>query len=333
MEEQEARKLLVECGNELLDRGLVARTWGNISCRIDDGHMLITPSGLDYRKMTTGDIVKMDIVTMEWQGAHKPSSEKGVHAAAYQVYANAGFVIHTHQEYATALGIAGADKMDISAQENKMLGGTAVAAYGLSGTKKLSKAVKSGFSSGAEVVFMVHHGVVIVGSSKDETIEKALLLDRICRRNCKAELKTETADGSFDKEKTLSVLRSVYPFSALAQTPAVLRASYENRPVYAQVDDMAQMIGRVMPVSSGRDAKEIIEALEKSNVVLVKGAGAAVRAENADDCEALQILAEKAALCHLHTEALHVEKKCRIGYFDAALQHYIYVKKYSKQKK
>ena len=36
MEEQEARVLLTECGNELLDRKLVVRTWGNISCRIDE---------------------------------------------------------------------------------------------------------------------------------------------------------------------------------------------------------------------------------------------------------------------------------------------------------
>ena len=31
--EQEARKLVVEAGRRLLERGLVARTWGNISAR------------------------------------------------------------------------------------------------------------------------------------------------------------------------------------------------------------------------------------------------------------------------------------------------------------
>lgn len=86
MEEKIARELICDTGRELLKTGLVARTWGNVSCRLDKSSFLITPSGLDYLKTMPEDIVYVDLSTMEWEGKHKPSSEKGVHAAAYELF-------------------------------------------------------------------------------------------------------------------------------------------------------------------------------------------------------------------------------------------------------
>ena len=56
MNNRNERKLLVETGRELLEKNIVARTWGNTSCRVDDEHCLITPSGLDYMQTTEEDI-------------------------------------------------------------------------------------------------------------------------------------------------------------------------------------------------------------------------------------------------------------------------------------
>ena len=54
MEEQMARRLVAAEGKKLQQAGLVARTWGNISCRIDENHFVITPSGLDYETLDGG---------------------------------------------------------------------------------------------------------------------------------------------------------------------------------------------------------------------------------------------------------------------------------------
>ena len=332
MEEKYARELLVECGNEMLDKGLVARTWGNISCRADKTHMLITPSGLDYRSMGPEDIVLVDINTLEWKGIHKPSSEKGVHAAAYRIDPDTEFVIHTHQEYATALGLAGADSMDISDTEKIELGKTAVASYGLSGTKKLTTNVTKQYETGAKTVFLVHHGVVIAGAAKDETIRRALLLDSICRRNCRVDITAAPVADRDRAQKIINAVKSRFPCSAAVLTPAAVLAALEKKPVYAQVDDMAQMIGKLIPVSVSDKAEDIISVLEKNDAVLVPGIGAVVKSDSEDDCEALQILTEKAALCHLHTAAMNREKECRLGTVDVALQHLVYTKKYARQK-
>ena len=52
----ELRKQVVDTGLLLLEKKLVARTWGNVSARVDSTHFLITPSGLSYTKTTPEDL-------------------------------------------------------------------------------------------------------------------------------------------------------------------------------------------------------------------------------------------------------------------------------------
>ncbi|NMA66134.1 MAG: class II aldolase/adducin family protein [Clostridiaceae bacterium] len=329
MEESRARKLLVDTGKKLLETGLVARTWGNISCRVDEDNIVITPSGLDYTKTKEEDIVKMNLSTGEWAGIHKPSGEKRIHIAAYQVFPDVNFVIHTHQTYASAIGLAGFENLDITCDEWNKLGGVMRASYGLPGTNKLTKAVKEVLKAGARVVFMANHGVLICGSSQEETLEKAMVLEGICKRNIKGNFEVENQDNSVKAEELLRTIKEKFKHAALVKTPAVLACAARGTPIYAQLDDMAQMIGRKIPVVSGK-AEEIFKTLEKVNAVLVTGIGAFVRSETGDDTTALTILVDKAAVCCIHTAACNV--KGRIGIIDAALMKYVYKMKYSKQK-
>lgn len=329
MEESKARKQLVDTGRELLKRGLVARTWGNVSCRLDEDSFVITPSGLDYTKTGEEDIVKMNLATGEWQGIHKPSGERRVHIAAYQVFPEVNFVIHTHQTYATALGLAGFPHLDITEEEKKTLGGIMLADYGLPGMKKLTNAVKAALQTGAKVVLMIHHGVLICGDTQEETMNKAILLEEICKRNIKGSFEVTQGTRAKEAEALIGAVREKFQYAALVQTPAALACANLGIPIYAQVDDMAQMIGRKISVVSGETVK-ITHALEKVNTVLVPGVGAVVRSESADDTTALELLVDKAAVCSIHASAS--KEKARIGLIDAALMKLVYQKKYSKQK-
>jgi len=327
MEESRARKLLIETGRKLLETGLVARTWGNISCRLDKDNIVITPSGLDYMKIREEDIVKMNIATGKWQGIRKPSGEKRVHIAAYQVFSDVNFVIHTHQTYASALGLAGFENLDITKEEKETLGGIMLADYGLPGTKKLTNAVKSALKTGAKVALMKSHGVLICGSSQEETMNKAILLEDVCKRNIKGIFEEAQEITPEKTEKLLNAVKGKFRYVASVQTPAVLVCANRKIPIYAQVDDMAQMIGRKIPVVSDN---EVIHALENVCAVLVPGIGALVRAESEDDAKALELLVDKAAVCSIHTAAFGVKE--RIGVVDAALMRLVYKMKYSKQK-
>lgn len=329
MEESMARELICGTGRELLKTGLVARTWGNVSCRLDKEHFLITPSGLDYLKTTPEDIACVELGTMKWEGRRKPSSEKGVHAAAYELFPEVGFVIHTHQNCASALGLAGFESMDITQAEKAALGGVAKAEYGLPGMKKLKNAVRAAMQTGAHTVFMVNHGVVVCGADKKQAMERAQLLEEICRRNlCIG----SAAPKRLAEAKTAALMAAVrreIPTAELSGGDYAVMWANKRRTLHAQLDDMAQMLGSHVYCVRARPGK-IVRALKARDAVFVKGVGAVVTAEDPDDREALRLLTEKSALCALHTAGLGSGVKLNTA--DTALMRFVYKKKYSKKK-
>ncbi len=187
MDEPEARQAVAEAGRFLLREALVARTWGNVSCRVDEHHFAITPSGMGYENMTADDVVVYNMKDETWRGTRKPSSEKGVHTAAYQQFPEAGFVVHTHQTYASAIGLAGFEALSPTKEESIALGGVALAKYGLPGTKKLRANVADALSTGSHCILMAQHGALIVGTSQSDACARAKLLEVVCQRACKGQ--------------------------------------------------------------------------------------------------------------------------------------------------
>lgn len=325
MKENIARKTIVETGIELVENGLVARTWGNVSCRLDDKEMMISPSGLDYLSTTEEDIAKVNIETGEWTGKRKPSGERKVHLAAYQTFPEVEFVIHTHQDFASALSISGFDKLDISEEEKQILGGIALADYGLPGTKKLTSAVRSCFESGHHTVLMEKHGVVVCGTSKEEAMQRVDLLETICKRNIKANITKTEPDKKVD---LLAQIQKNHPKAAMISSPYILSWAETEKPIIAQLDDMAQMIGRKIPVVN--DLTKAQQILQKHNAVIIKGYGAIVNAEDEGDVKALKLLVNKSALSALNTAGNN--EKATIPLWEVWLMNFVYKKKYSKQR-
>lgn len=332
MNEIEAKSLVARFGRMLLTEGLVARTWGNMSCRIDENRMAITPSGLSYEIMTADDVVCLNMSSGEWEGRLPPSSEKGVHIAAYRGLDDAEFVIHTHQVYASAIGLTGIEGLSLSTEEESTLGGIAVADYGLPGTKKLAQNVAQALRGGAHVVLLARHGAVIVGKNHEQTFQRARLLEAVCRRACMGQpADDQCADKLlFNKELSESLMKSVkdkYEHVAYTSAPPVLACAEGGKTIRAQLDDMAQMIGPRLPIVMP-DEKAIIDALEKKEAVLVPGVGAICRTSTDEDSAAMCLLTEKACISWLHTQAMGINK--HLSWFDTRLMRSIYLKKYSK---
>lgn len=181
MTEQEAKERVIIAGKKLVESGLIARTWGNVSCRIDEYHFAITPSGRDYMSLTPDQIVTVAIADCSYAGNVKPSSEKGIHADVYKNKPDVNFVIHTHQENASVISALGLDKIQIG-NRYPLLGEEIIcASYGLPGTKKLlrgvSEAIKYAKGNG---VIMKHHGAVCFGKDDEEAFRAASDLEAAC---------------------------------------------------------------------------------------------------------------------------------------------------------
>lgn len=179
-----AKQLVIEAGERLVETGLIARTWGNVSCRVDDKSFVITPSGKPYIGLKPEDIVQVSIEDLEYTGNVKPSSEKGVHAEVYKAHSDAGFVIHTHQKLASAISVLGLKELKITDEESKKVIGDKIAfgVYGLPGTKKLKNGVTQALESGnSKAIILPHHGAVCFGKDSEEAFLCATTLENVSR--------------------------------------------------------------------------------------------------------------------------------------------------------
>lgn len=303
MELAEAKQLVADTGRELLAKGLVARTWGNISVRVDDTHFAISPSGLGYERMQKEDVPILNREDGTWEGNRKPSSEYKVHAAAFACFDDVNFVIHTHQDYATIVGLVGVDALEMTQEEQALLGKVCVAEYGLPGTDKLKENVADAYKKGSKVVLMLHHGAVILGADKEDAMHKAEVLEAVCKR-------------TIEKKCTADMNRALLEVA-------------EQKNFRPQLDDIAQMVGCVIRVVEDDEAK-IAKALSKADAVIVKGRGVVTGDVDPDDREALIMLLGKSAVAKLYTQACG--EKASLSLLDCTLMRLVYVHKYSKKK-
>ncbi|EKC55503.1 class II aldolase/adducin family protein, partial [human gut metagenome] len=187
MDIMEAKQLVIKAGIEVVEYGLIARTWGNISCRVDDKRFVITPSGRPYETLTPDEIVVVNIDDCSYEGDIKPSSEKGIHAEAYRLRPEVNFVIHTHQMQASVISALGMDINEVEPASAEIVGDNVpIAAYGLPGTGKLRKGVVEAIKrSDSKAVIMAHHGALCMGKDYDEAFKVAAELEKICETTVK----------------------------------------------------------------------------------------------------------------------------------------------------
>ena len=184
MDIMQAKETVIRAGHELIAAGLIARTWGNISCRISDTQFVITPSGRAYETLTPEEIVLVNIEDLEYEGEIKPSSEKGIHAACYKLRPEVNFVIHTHQVNASIVSALGMDINNVEGENAQVVGtNLPIASYGLPGTKKLRKGVIDAITrSDAKAAVMAHHGAVCMGVDYDDAFNVAQKVEDICEQ-------------------------------------------------------------------------------------------------------------------------------------------------------
>jgi L-ribulose-5-phosphate 4-epimerase len=100
---QTLREQVLEANLELVRRGLVLFTFGNVS-GIDRGEGLVAikPSGVPYENLTAADIVISNLEGEIVDGQLRPSSDLPTHVELYKHFPTIGGVAHTHSEFATA---------------------------------------------------------------------------------------------------------------------------------------------------------------------------------------------------------------------------------------
>lgn len=212
MTEQELRKIVKDAGVRLLKENLVQGTWGNISVRIDENKMLVTPSGMDYIRMTEDDLVVVDINTLEYESNVKPTSEKKIHAAIYRQRPDIGAVIHSHPSYCCSVASARRD-MPVTDEEVKMLvGGEKVRMgdYGLSSTKTLTKATIAALGTDMNACFMANHGMMACGKDMEDAFAVCRAMEEGSKKFIEAECAKRLGKDEFEEGDLERLFRQKY---------------------------------------------------------------------------------------------------------------------------
>ncbi len=181
-----ARQSVIRAGMRLVEKGLIARTWGNVSCRLNENEFVITPKGRTYESLAPGDIVRVSVSDCSYDGGIEPSSETGFHADIYRLRPEVSFIIHTHQPWASAVSTL---NMDIETakveKEAAAVLGEKVAAvpYGFPGSGELRQNVAQTLAGGSgKAYLMVSHGALFLGENSEEVFRIAESLEQLSLR-------------------------------------------------------------------------------------------------------------------------------------------------------
>lgn len=104
------REQVLLANREIARRGLAPHTFGNASGVDRSGRqplMVIKPSGVDYDRLTTADLVVTDLEGKIVEGSLRPSSDLDTHTLLYREFPQIGGIVHTHSEFATSWAQSG----------------------------------------------------------------------------------------------------------------------------------------------------------------------------------------------------------------------------------
>jgi len=154
-----------------LDRyGLIALSGGNVSARMPSGEILLTPSGMIYEDMIPSDILVADINGKILEGSRRPSVDTAALLYIYQKMPRVQAVIHTHQPYATAVGLV-SDKLPcvVTTLANAAKGSVKVCPF--SSAASIQMGIETVDNIGDKLaVILKNHGLMAVGKDLKEAL-------------------------------------------------------------------------------------------------------------------------------------------------------------------
>lgn len=164
---------VIAASRGLLAHRLATGTAGNVSERLDAGHVLVTPSAVPYDDLTPDDLVVLDGAGTVVAGRRTPTSEWALHLALYRRFPEIGAVLHSHPPYASAFAAA---RRPIPAVIDELVlyvgGDVPCAAYAPSGSAELGELAADVLGDVGSAL-LANHGMVTVAADALSALHQA----------------------------------------------------------------------------------------------------------------------------------------------------------------
>lgn len=178
---EQQKKGVIKAGMTLDRYGLIALSGGNVSARMDDGNILITPSGMIYEDMVVDDVIVMTTDGKIIEGTRKPSSDTEGILYIFRERPDVMAVIHTHQPYATAISLIQDEfRADLTTLGNAAAGNVNVAPYAPPGSLAMGEDTVK-YIGDSLALILAHHGVMTIGNSIKQALYAAVYLEETAK--------------------------------------------------------------------------------------------------------------------------------------------------------
>jgi len=166
------KKEICDIGKLLYERGMLAGTDGNISVKLDDDRIMVTPSGIAKGRMNPDEMVIVDINGKHLQGNQKASTELLMHLAVYKMRPEITACVHSHAPHATAFAAAGIElAVDILPEVVVFIGGIPLTDYAPPGTDAVPKSIEP-YLEENNAFLLRNHGLLTIGRSLAEAFNR-----------------------------------------------------------------------------------------------------------------------------------------------------------------
>jgi L-fuculose-phosphate aldolase len=204
------REQIVRFGRMLHERGFVAATDGNLSVRLDENRILVTPTCMSKGEMRPSDLVVVDRGGRLLKGRRKVSSEIAMHLLIYRLRPDVRGIVHAHPPTATGFAAAGLPlNQPLVCEVVIGLGSIPLAKYGTPGTPELTAALEP-LIPHYDALLMSNHGVVAYGADLEQAYMKMETVEHFAKIALVThQLGTQQPLGAAEVEK-LIVVRAKY---------------------------------------------------------------------------------------------------------------------------
>lgn len=170
--ETDLRLAIVECGRISYERHLMTANDGNISVRMDDGLILVTPSGISKGRLSTDDLIVVDLDgnIISAKADRRPSSETPMHLEVYRQREDVHAVVHAHPIFATTLTVSGLEfPVDVLPEVLLTLGNVPITAYATPSSHEDAVVIRP-FVKEHNALLLCQHGSLTYGKNLDEAL-------------------------------------------------------------------------------------------------------------------------------------------------------------------
>lgn len=193
------RKEIARFMRRLYNRGLTTTSGGNISLRVSDDMILITPSATDKGKMKWKEVGILSILGENLTPGLKPSIESEMHLNIFKRNNEVRSIIHAHPVFASTFTAMNAViNTSLTAEARVICGEPLLVQYAVMGSPELAEAVAE-HSTRSDVLLLENHGVLTTGASLLQAFDKLEVLENAAKMTLIVEM--------MGKKKGLSMMR------------------------------------------------------------------------------------------------------------------------------